>query len=73
MQSFFVDKDSKHLKWCDLTRPEKLKVFNSIDIPKLFPNFPCCHIVQTLLKDFFLNMHNFTVHYCSQRGRRQRS
>ena len=45
---FFVDKDAKKLKWRDLTGPDKLKVFNSINIPDLFPNVPSCHVRQTL-------------------------
>ena len=45
---FFVDKDS----WRDLTGPEKLKVFTSINIPELFPNVPSCHVVQNLWKKF---------------------
>lgn len=49
---FFVDKDSKKLKWRDLTGPEKLKVFNSVDIPKLFPRVRFGHLVQNLWKEF---------------------
>lgn len=49
---FSVDKDTKKLKWRDLTGPEKLKVFTLINIPELFPNVPSCHAVQNLWKEF---------------------
>ena len=54
---FFVDKDSKKLQWRDLTGPENLKVFTSINIPELFPNVPSCHVVQNLWKKF-LDIYN---------------
>ena len=48
----YVDKDSKALKWRDLTGPEKLKLFNHIDIPKLFPDVTHATQVQKIWKDF---------------------
>jgi len=33
----YVDQDSKHLKWRDLTGPEKLQLFKAIKIEELFP------------------------------------
>ena len=38
----YLDKDAKSLKWRDLTGPEKLKLFNKIDIPKL-SSYSSCH------------------------------
>ena len=34
----YMDKESKTLKWRNLTGPEKLKLFKLIKIPELFPN-----------------------------------
>ena len=48
----YLDKDSKVLKWCDLTGPEKLKLFNKINISQLFPNIPHTTNVQKIWKDF---------------------
>ena len=48
----YVDKDSKALKWRDLTGPEKLKLFNQIDIPKFFPAVSQATQVQKIWKDF---------------------
>ena len=36
---FYVDKDSKKLKWRDLTGPEKLVLFSKIKISQLLPHF----------------------------------
>lgn len=44
----YVDKESNVLKWRDLTGPEKLKLFASINIPELFPNLKNADIVQKL-------------------------
>ena len=48
----YLDKDSKVLKWRDLTGPEKLKLFNKINISQLFPNIPHTTNVQKIWKDF---------------------
>ena len=37
---WFVCKDSKKLKWRDLTGPGKLKLFRNVDISELLPNHP---------------------------------
>ena len=47
-----VDKESNALKWRDLTGPEKLKLFASIKIPKLFPNLKNADQVQKLWDNF---------------------
>ena len=44
----YVDKESKHLKWRDLTGPEKLRLFRAIKIPELFPALPSGEKVQQL-------------------------
>ena len=38
--NWFIDKESKRLKYCDLTGPENIRLFENIDFPKLFPNLP---------------------------------
>ena len=48
----YLDKDSKVLKWRDLTGPEKLKLFNKINISQLFLNIPHTTNVQKIWKDF---------------------
>lgn len=48
----YVDKDAKVLKWRDLCGPEKLKLFNKIDIPTSFPGIPNATLVQKLWKNF---------------------
>lgn len=48
----YVDKESKVLKWRDLTGPEKLKLFHKIDISSVFPGIPHATLVQKLWKDF---------------------
>ena len=53
----YVDKDTKTLKWRDLTGPEKLKLFHRIDIETLFPGIPNATLVQKIWKDF-LNIYN---------------
>jgi len=47
----YADKESKQLKWRDLTGPEKVKLFRSIRIPELFPQLPKKQKVQQLWKD----------------------
>lgn len=37
---WFVCKDSRKLKWRDLTGPEKLKLFRNVNISQLLPNHP---------------------------------
>ena len=49
---FFQDKESKTLKWRDLTGNEKLKLFKHIDIPTVFPQLPNGKNVQKIWKGF---------------------
>ena len=49
----YIEKESKNLKWRDLTGPEKLKVFDKINIVELFPNLPQAEKVQRLWMTFF--------------------
>lgn len=44
--------DEKDIKWHDLTGPEKHRLFQNIDIPKLFP-IPKAKELQQLWKDFY--------------------
>ena len=50
---WFVSKDTKELKWRDLTGPEKLRLFSHIDIPFLLPQEDDKHIIQQIWVDFF--------------------
>ena len=49
---FYQDKESKSLKWRDLTGNEKLKLFMQIQIPTLFPLFPDGSKIQSIWKSF---------------------
>ena len=51
---WFVCKDSKKLKWQDLTGPEKIRLFRSVDIIKLLPNHPKAKAISELWKKFNL-------------------
>ena len=48
----YTEKESKTLKWRDLTEPEKLKLFKSIKIPELFPSLRNARKVQKLWDNF---------------------
>ena len=48
--SFWIGKESKHLKWRTLTGPEKLTVFSKINIAETFPEIPQSSDVHTLWK-----------------------
>jgi len=48
----YQDKESKNLKWRDLTVNEKLKLLKQIQIPVLFPHFPNGDIIQNIWKEF---------------------
>ena len=50
---WYVDKDSKKLKWRDLTGPEKVRLFSHIDIPALFPSLEAKEKLQELWTVFF--------------------
>ena len=49
---FYSDRDSKKLKWRDLTGPEKYRVFNKINIPEVFPSLPEANKIQDIWSDF---------------------
>ena len=42
----------KDIKWRDLMGPEKLLLFNKIDLPNLLPDLPNVHTIQLLWKKF---------------------
>lgn len=48
----YVDKDSKSLKWRDLTGPEKRRLFKAIKIAELFPRVPHATKIQEIWKSF---------------------
>jgi len=50
--TFYTEKESKTLKWMDLTGPKKKRLFETIDIPKLFPSLSKNKEIQKLWKDF---------------------
>ena len=48
----YIEKDSKTLKWRDLTGPEMVRLFKAIAIPQLFPIIPHAVKVQKLWTEF---------------------
>ena len=50
--SHVSNKDSRSLKWCDLMGPEKLKIFDQIDIPHLLLRIPNATKVQEIWNSF---------------------
>ena len=50
--AFYTEKESKALKWRDLTGPKKKRLFEHIDVPKLFPSLKNNEAIQKLWKDF---------------------
>ena len=46
--TFWLGKESKKLKWRTLTGPEKLKLFQKLNIPETFPEIPDSEDVQAL-------------------------
>ena len=50
--NWFVCKKSKKLKWRELTGPEKLKLFQNINIDEILPNSQDSVTIQKLWKDF---------------------
>ena len=49
----YQDKESKVLKWRDLTGPEKVQVFNNIDLSDLFPDLPKVNDVKKIWEQFY--------------------
>jgi len=54
---FYTEKESKQLKWRDLTGTEKLKLFKKIKITNLFPDYPNGEKVQGIWTRFH-NIYN---------------
>ena len=50
---WYVDKDTKKLKWRDLTGPEKNRLFKNMDVPVLFPALQHKQQIQQLWSEFF--------------------
>ena len=53
-----INKELKTLQWRDLTGPEKLRLFQHINIPDLFPRLPESQKLQKLWIDF-MSIYNF--------------
>jgi len=51
--NWFIDKESKRLQFHDLTGPEKIRLFENINIPELFPSLSTKTELQKLWKDFY--------------------
>ena len=49
----YEDKESKKLKWRDLTGPEKIRVFNNINLISLFPDLPKVTDVKQIWEQFY--------------------
>ncbi len=49
---WFIDKETKKLKWRDFTGPEKLTLFSKINIPSLLPNFEQSDSIQKIWDSF---------------------
>ena len=49
---WYVNPDTKQLKWRDLTGPEKLRLFARIHIPELFPRLPHAMAIQEIWSSF---------------------
>ena len=49
---FYMCKDSKKLKWRDLTGPEKHRLFARIDLPNAFPTIPHVQKIQCIWEEF---------------------
>ena len=51
--SWHTDQQSKELKYHDLTGPEKIRLFENITIPQLFPLLPNKEKIQSLWQEFY--------------------
>ena len=49
----YHDKESKELKWRDLTGPEKIRLFEKVDLEPLFPEMPNVSTIQSIWKKFY--------------------
>ena len=48
----YICKESRTIKWRDLTGLEKYKLFSKINIPELFPNLPNAPTIQEIWNSF---------------------
>lgn len=48
---WYTSQETKQMQWRDLTGPEKTRLFQNIDIPKLFPSLPNAAILQDIWTD----------------------
>ena len=61
-----INKDTKQLQYRDLTGPEKLILFNKIQISKLLPNFDKSVDISNLWNDFITLIDALKVSYTSE-------
>ena len=52
--NWFICKESRKLKWRDLTGPEKLQLFRNIKIDKVLPTFEDAGKIELLWKNFLV-------------------
>ena len=50
---WYTSQETKQLQWRDLTGPEKIRLFNNIDIPKHFPALPNAALLQDTWTEFW--------------------
>lgn len=50
---WYTCKETRQLKWRDLTGPEKVRVFNNIDIPKYLPMLKNAAALQDIWREFW--------------------
>lgn len=50
---WYTSKETRELQWRDLTGPEKVRLFNSIDIHKYLPKLKNAAAVQDIWKEFW--------------------
>ena len=50
---WYTCKETKQMKWRDLSGPEKITLFKNIDIPKFFPAVPNGALIQDIWKEFW--------------------
>ena len=50
---WYTCKETKQMKWRDLSGPEKIRLFDNIDLPKYFPDIPNVSVIQDIWKEFW--------------------
>ena len=48
----YTDKESKELKWRDLIGPEKIRLFEKVDLEQMFSEMPNVSTIQSIWKKF---------------------